>query len=76
MSFQLSIHFVDDKTKTIFLSRTKSPPKLNILYGDYSLNQYNTVEYLGCCLNCNVNGESMARRVLKKINAKLNFLWR
>ena len=27
---KLSIHFGDDKTKTIFFSRMKSPPKLNI----------------------------------------------
>ena len=32
--------------------------------------QHNTVEYLGCYLDCNLNGESMAYRVLK------NFLWR
>ena len=31
---KLSIHFGDDKTKTIFFSRMKSPPKLNISYGD------------------------------------------
>ena len=53
----------------------KSPPKLNI-YGDYSLKQHNTVEYLGCYLDSNLNRESMARRVLKKINTKLNFLWK
>ena len=53
----------------------KSPPKLNI-YGDYSLKQHNTVEYLGCYLDSYLNGESMARRVLEKINTKLNFLWR
>ena len=54
----------------------KSPPKLNISYGDYSLKQCSTVEYLGCYLDSSLNGESMARRVLKKINNKLNFLWR
>ena len=53
----------------------KSPPKLSI-YGDYSLKQHGTVEYLGCCLDSNLNGESMASRVLKKINTKLNFLLR
>ena len=72
---KLSIHFGHDKTKTIFFSRMKSPPKLNI-YGDYSLKQHNTVEYLGCYLDSNLNRESMARRVLKKINTKLNFLWK
>ena len=70
----LSIHFGDDKTKTIFFSRNKSPSKLSISYGNYSLKQHNTVEHLGCYLDS--NGESMARRVLKKIYTKLNFLWK
>ena len=33
---KLSIYFGDDKTKTFLFSRMKSPPKLNISYGDYS----------------------------------------
>ena len=52
------------------------PPKLSISYRDYTLKQQNTVEYLGCYLDYNLNGESMVRRVLKKINTKLNLLWR
>ena len=60
---KLSIHFGDNKTKTVFFSRMKSPPKLNI-----------SVEYFGCYLDSNLNGETMVRRVLKKINTKLNFL--
>ena len=72
---KLSIHLGDDKPKTIFFSRKKSQPELSISYGDYSLKQHNTVEYLGCHLDPNLNGESMARRVLKKINTKLNFFW-
>ena len=51
----LSIHFVNDKTKTIFFSRLKSPPKLSISYGDYSLKQHNIVENLGCYFNSNLN---------------------
>ena len=35
----LLIHFGDDKTKTIFISRIKSLQKLSISYGDYSLEQ-------------------------------------
>ena len=54
----------------------KSPTKLSISYGDYSLTQHNTVEYLGCYLHSNLNRESKARRVLKNINTKLNFLSR
>ena len=53
----------------------KNPPKLST-YGDYSLKQHNTVEYLGCYLDSNLNRESLAHRVLKKINTKVNFLWR
>ena len=52
------------------------PPKLSISYRDYTLKQHNTAEYLGCYLDSNLNGESMARRILKKINTKLNLLWR
>ena len=72
---KLSIDIREDKKKQLFFSRMKSPPKLSI-YGDYSLKQHGTVEYLGCCLDSNLNGESMASRVLKKINTKLNFLLR
>ena len=61
--------------KTIFFSWMKSPPKPNV-YGDYSLKQHNTLECLGCYLDSNLLGESMACRVLAKINIKLNFLWR
>ena len=56
------------KQKQIFFSRMKSSPKLSISYGDYSLRQQNTAENIGCCLDSNLNGEPMDRRVLKKIN--------
>ena len=51
------------------------PPKLSISYRDYSLKQHSTAEYLRCYLDSNLNRESMARRVLKKINTKLNLFW-
>ena len=54
----------------------KSSPKLNKSYGDYCLKQHNTIEYLGCYLDSNLNDMSMPRKVLKKINTKLNFLLR
>ena len=34
------------------------------------------VEYLGCCLDANLSGESMAMKYLRKINIKLQFLYR
>ena len=37
---------------------------------------HNTVKYIGCYLDSDLNEESVAFRVLKKINKKLNFLWR
>ena len=40
------------------------------------MKQPNTVEYLACYLNSSLSGELMARRVLKKINTKLNFSWK
>ena len=43
---------------------------------DYNLKQHITVEYLECYLDSNLNGQSIVRRVLKKINAKLNLLLR
>ena len=64
------------KQKQFFSLEWKSPPKLRISYGDYSLKQHSTLEYHGCYLDSNLNGESMACRVLKKINTKLNFLSR
>ena len=54
----------------------KSPPKLSISYGDCSLKQHSIVEYLGFYLDSNLNGNSLASRVLKKIKTKLIFLWR
>ena len=72
----LSIHFEDDKRKPISFSQIKSPPQLNTSYGDYSLRQHNTIEYLRCYLDSNLNNNSVAFRVLKKINTKLNFLCR
>ena len=34
------------------------------------------VEYLGCCLDANLSGKSMAMKFLRKINTKLQFLHR
>ena len=73
---KLSIHFGQDKTKSILFTRSKTPEKVNISFHDHSIRQYNCVEYLGCFLDYNLNGETMARKILKKINDKLKFLYR
>ena len=74
--WMVAIHFGNDKTKAMFFFWMKSPPKLTISYGGYSLKQHITVVYLGCYLDCNLNGVSMACRAPKEINTKVNFLWR
>ena len=73
---KLSIHFVEDKTKSILFTRSKTPAKLDISFQDHHIKQYNCVEYLGCFLDYNLNGETMAQKVLNKINVKLKFLYR
>ena len=73
VSYQFSLGMIKQKK---FFSLMKRPPKLSISYGDYSLKQYNTVEYLGCYLDFNLNGQSIACTFLKMIDTKLNFSWR
>ena len=72
---KLSIHFGEDKTKSV-LFRGKTPAKLNISFQDHFIKQYNCVEYLGCFLRYNLNGETMTRKVLNNISGKLKFLYR
>ena len=78
---KLSIHFGEDKTKSILFTRSKTPEKLNISFHDHSIRlntlvYYNCVEYLGCFLDYDLNGETLARKILKKIKDKLRFLYR
>ena len=76
---KLSIHFGEDKTKSILFTtknKTKSNGNLNIKYGNVNIKQYSKVTYLGCILDETLSGESMALHVLSKINTKLKFLYR
>ena len=47
-----------------------------IKYGEIHIKQYHTVTYLGCLLNETLAGESMALKVINKINSKVRFLYR
>jgi len=49
---------------------------LDITYGDIKIMQHSKVSYLGCILDENLNGESMALNVIRKINMRLMFLYR
>ena len=75
----MSIHFGEDKTKSILfapLNKCKKLRKLNISYGSLKIKQYSEVTYLGCILDESLSGESMAQNVVFKINTRLKFLYR
>ena len=76
---KLSIHFGEDKTKSILFSpknlRKRAEP-IVIKRHDVTLKQFSTVEYLGCLLDETLSGQEMALKVLKKVNGKLRFLYR
>ena len=76
---KLSIHFGEDKTKSILFSsknKVKKADPLNIHYNDIKIKQYSKVTYLGCILDETLSRESMATHVINKINSKLKFLYR
>ena len=71
-----AVHFGEDKTKSILFSKTRCSKEINISFAGHSIEQQETVEYLSCQLDSKLSGEAMASKVLKKINAKLKFLYR
>jgi len=76
---KLSIHLGDDKTKCIVFGskhKLKNIRELNIKHGVLKIKQHSKVSYLGCILDDNLSGESMANYALGKINGKLKFLYR
>ena len=76
---KLSIHFGEDKTKSILFAskrKIKSARKLNVKYKNIELKQHLQVTYLGCVLDETLCGEPMALKALNKINGKLKFLYR
>ena len=76
---RLSIHFGEDKTKSILFAskcKIKKVPKLKINYKNIQIKQHSKVTYLGCILDETMSGESMAVKVIDKINSRLKFLHR
>ena len=75
---KLSIHFGEDKTKSILFTtknKIRNTGNLNIKYKDINIKQYSKVIYLGCILDESLSGESMALYVLNKLHTKLKFLY-
>ena len=73
---KLSIHFGQEKTKSILFSKRKKKESITIKRGDTLIIQHSSVTYLGCLLDEDLSGESMATKVLGKINGRLKFLHR
>ena len=74
---KLSIHFGEDKTKSILFKRgNKSNLSLNVTQNKNVIKQHSVVKYLGCLLDENMSGEAMTRMVLEKVNEKKKFLYR
>ena len=70
-----SIYFGEDKTESILFSKVRVLRESNISFEGHSIKQYGTVEYLDCQLDSKLSREAMASKDLKKINAKLKFLY-
>ena len=62
---KVSIHFGEDKTKSIRFSREKDLSELNLIYNNNRIKQYGMVEDLV--------GWRMAMKSVRKINTKLQF---
>ena len=75
---KLSIHFGEDKTKSILFSskrKVKKESPQNIQHKDKKIKQYSKVTYLGGILDETLSGESMATHVINKVNSRLRFLY-
>ena len=76
---RLSIHFGEDKTKSILFAskrKIKRVPKLKIKYKNIQIKQHSKVTYLDCILDETMSGESMALKLINKIHSRLKFLHR
>ena len=77
---KLSIHLGEDKTKCILFDtkhlRLNNVSSLEIKYGEIHIKQYHSATYLCCLLEEALSGESIALKVINKINSRLRFLYR
>ena len=76
---KLSIHFGEDKAKSILFAskqRARNICQLNTKYKEINIKRHLEVTYLGCMLDKMMSGEPMALKVTNKINGKLKFFYR
>ena len=76
---KLSIHFREDKAKSILFAskwRAKNIHQLNIKYKDINIKQHWEGRYLDCVLDETMKVEPMSLKFINKINGILKFLYR
>ena len=64
---KLSIHFGEDKTKSILFAskqRAKNIRQLNIKYKNINIKQHSKVRYFGCVLDKTMSGGPMPSKVI------------
>ena len=74
---KLSIHFRDDKTKSILFAsklKLKKVGKLDITYKNIRISQHSKVNYLGCVLDETLNGESMALHMYYSVLLDIHYI--
>ena len=67
------------KTKSILFGtkhKLRNAKALNVVHNGKEITQYENVKYLGCILDQNLSGESMALNVIDQVNSRLKFLHR
>ena len=75
---KLSVHFGDEKTKSILFGTKRQLNQqrdLKLRYGNIEIKQHSKITYLRCILDNNLSGESMATK-LRLVNNRLKFLYR
>ena len=73
-----NIHFGKDKTKFILFETNGSwkAGKLNITHRGVDIKQNSPVAYFGCIFDETMSSEPMTYKTRKKINSRLNYLFR
>ena len=61
-----SVHFGDDKTKSILFSKKRGLREINIYFAGHSIKPHEAKNYLGSQFDSKLSGEKMASKVLKK----------
>ena len=76
---RLSVHFGEDKTKSILFAskrKIKKIAKPKISYKNTQIKQHSKVTHLLCILDETMSGEEMVLKVINEVNLRLKFLHR